>query len=125
MRRCPGLGHQALQLGVQRDHVQLAGAAVDLLHDGRRQVHADAAGQLGRVGDHRGMLGQACHDRAHVADVDAFLEEKLEDLLQCRDTDHLGDYVFDQLRGQLHHVLDELLGLDPAQQLGRVNLHQV
>jgi hypothetical protein len=88
-------------------------------------VHADATRQLGGVGDDRGMLGEALDDRAHVADVHAFLEEKLEHFLQCRDTDHLGNHVLDQLRGQLHHVFDELLGLDPAQQLGRVNLHQV
>ena len=101
------------------------GRSVDLLDDRRRQVHADAARQLGRVGDGRGVLGQALDDRAHVADVHAFLEEQLEHLLQCRDADHLGNDVLDQFRGQLRHVFDELLGLDPAQQLGRVDLHQV
>ena len=70
-------------------------------------------------------FGQALDDRAHVADVHAFFEKQLQHLLQCGDTDHLGDHVFDQFRGQLRHVLDELLGLDAAQQLGRVQLHQV
>ncbi len=99
--------------------------AVDLLHDGRRQVHADAARQLGGIGHGGRMLGQALDDRAHVADVHAFLQQQLEHLLQGGDADHLGDHVLDQFRGQLRHVLDELLGLDAAQQLGRMELHQV
>ena len=99
--------------------------AVDLLHDRRRQVDADAARQLGRVGDGGGVLGQALDDRAHVADVHAFFEQQLQHLLQGGDADHLGDHVFDQLRGQLGHVFDELLGLDAAQQTCRVHLHQV
>ena len=51
--------------------------------------------------------------------------QQLEDLLQGGDSDHLGHDVFDQLRGQLGHVFDQLLRLDASEQLGRVELHQV
>ena len=71
------------------------------------------------------MLGQALDDRAHVADVHAFLEQQLQHLLQRGDADHLGDHVLDQFGGQLGHVFDQLLGLDAAQQPGRMHLHQV
>ena len=43
-----------------------------------------------------GMFGQALDDRAHVADVHAFFEQKLQDLLQSGDANHLRDHVFDQ-----------------------------
>ena len=66
----------------------------------------------------RGVLGQALDDRAHVADVHAFFEQQLEHLLQRGDADHLGDHVFDQFGSELGHVLDELLRLDAAEQLG-------
>ena len=98
---------------------------VDLLHDRRRQVDADAARQLGRVGDGGGVLGQALDDRAHVADVHAFLEQQLQHLLQRGDADHLGNHVFHQFGCQLGDVLDELLRLDAAEQLGGMDLHQV
>ena len=101
------------------------GRAVDLLHDRRREVDADPPRQLGRVGDGGGVLGQALDDRAHVADVHAFLEQQLQHLLQRGDADHLRDDVFHELRRQLGHVLDELLRLDAAEQLGGVDLHQV
>ena len=68
---------------------------------------------------------EAFDDRAHVADVHAFFQQELEHLLQCGDSDHLGHDVFDQLRGQLGHVFDQLLRLDASEQLGRVELHQV
>ena len=125
MRRIEGLRHQALQLGLQRDDVQLAGRPVDLVHDGGRQVDADAAREFVGIGHGGRMLGQAFDDRAHVADVHAFFQQQLEDLLQCGDANHLGDHVLDQFRSQLRHVLDKLLRLDAAQQLGRMELHQV
>jgi hypothetical protein len=78
-----------------------------------------------RVGHGGGVLGQALHDRAHVADVHAFFQQQLEHLLQGGDSDHLGDHVLDQLGGQLGHMFDQLPGLDTTQQLGRVQLHQV
>ena len=55
-------------------------------------------------------------DRAHIADVHALFEQQLEDFLQRGDGDHLGNHVFDQFRGQLGHVLDQLLVFDAAQQ---------
>ena len=88
-------------------------------------MDADAPRQLGRVGDGGGVLGQALDDRAHVADVHAFLEQQLEHLLQRGDADHLGDHVFHEFGGQLGHMLDQLLRLDAAEQLGGMNLHQV
>ena len=86
---------------------------------------ADAARQLGRVGDGGGVFGQAFDDGAHVADVHAFFQQQLQDLLQGGDADHLGNHVFDQFGGQLGDVFDQLLGLDAAQQLGGMHLHQV
>ncbi len=99
--------------------------AVDLLHDRRRQVHADAPRQFAGVGDGGRVLGQALDDRAHVADVHALFQQQLQHLLQGGDTDHLGDHVFDQFGGQLGHMLDQLLGLDTTQQPGCMYLHQV
>ena len=98
---------------------------VDLLDDRRREVDADAPRQLGRIGDGRGVLGQALDDRAHVADVHAFLEQELEHLLQRGDADHLGNDVFHEFGSELGDVLDELLRLDASEQLGGMNLHQV
>ena len=88
-------------------------------------MNPDPLGQLGRIGDRGGVLGQALDDRAHVADVHAFFEQKLQHLLQGSDADHLGDHVFHEFRSQLGDVLDELLGLDTAEQPCRVQLHQV
>ena len=125
MLRAQGLGHQALQLGLECDHVQLLGGAVDLLHDGRRQVYADAPGQLGRVGDGGAELGHAFDDAAHVADVYALFQQELKHLLQAGNSDHFGDHILDQLGGLLGHVFDELLRLNAAQQAGGIHLHQV
>ena len=119
------MGHQALQFGVECNDFELAGRAVDLLHDARRQVNADATGQLGRIGDGGGGFGQALDDRAHVANVHTFFEKKLQNFLQCGNANHFGNHVFDQFWGQLRHMLDELLGLYAAQQFGCVQLHQV
>ena len=64
-----------LEIGFQRDDVQLARRAVELLHDGLRQVGADAPHQFARVGDGGRVLRQALDDRAHVAAVNAFLPQ--------------------------------------------------
>ena len=109
MRAGEGLGDQALEFGVEGDDVELLGGAVDLLHDGRGQVDADAAGQFARVGDGAGMFGQALDDGAHVADVHAFVQQQLEHTLQGSDADHLGYHVLDQFGGQFGDVFHELL----------------
>ena len=118
VRRVERLRDHPLELGLEGDDLELLGRAVDLLHDRGRQVDADAPRQLGRIGDGGGELGQALDDRAHVADVHAFFEQELQHLLQRGDADHLGDHVFHEFRGQLGDVLDELLRLDAAEQLG-------
>ena len=56
VRRGQCLGHQALELGLQRNDFQLLHRAVDLLHDGRGQLHPHALGELGRVGHVGGVL---------------------------------------------------------------------
>ena len=48
------------------DDIELAGGAVNLLHDGRRQRNAYAAGQVGRVLCVAGMFGQAFDNGAYV-----------------------------------------------------------
>mmetsp|Transcript_70455 Transcript_70455/g.166054 ORF Transcript_70455/g.166054 Transcript_70455/m.166054 type:complete len:278 (+) Transcript_70455:260-1093(+) len=125
MRRVQGLGNQAFELGLQRNDVQLLGGAVDLLHDGRGDVGADAAGKLGRVRHGGSVLGDGLDDGAHVADVDALLQQQLEHALQGGDADHLRDHVFDQLRRLFGEVVHERLRLHTAQELGRMHLHQV
>ena len=122
------LGHQPLQFGLERDHVEFLGRAIDLLDDGRRQVHADALGQLGRVGHCGGtaaVFGQAFDDRAHVADVNALFEQQLQHLLDRGNANHLGDHVVDQFGSELVDMVNQRLGLDPANQARGVGLHQV
>ena len=63
--------------------------------------------------------------RAHVADVHAFFQQQLQDLLQGGDADHLGNHVFDQFGGQLGDMVDQGLGLDATQQTCGIHLHQV
>jgi len=125
VRRGQGLRDEALEIGIERDDVQFLHRAVDLLHDGRRQVRADATRQFGGIGDGGRMFGQALDDRSHVADVNAFFQQQLQYTLQGGDTDHLGNHVFDQFGSQLGDVLDEGLCLHATQQPGRVDLHQV
>ena len=125
VRRVQRLRHQPLQFGVERDHVELLHRAVDLLHDGRRQVHADAPRQFGGVGGGGSMLGQALDDGAHVADVHAFFQQQLQHLLHGGDADHLGNHVFHQFGCELGDMVDQRLGLDAAQQARGIHLHQV
>ena len=65
------------------------------------------------------------HDRAHVADVHALFQQQLEYFLEGGQGDHLGDNVFDQLGGQLGHMVDQCLGFGSTQQTGCLGLHQV
>ena len=71
------------------------------------------------------MLGDALDDRSHVADVHALFQQELQHLLYAGDTEHFGNHVLDQFGGLLSDMLDQLLGLDPAQQARRIHLHQV
>ena len=71
------------------------------------------------------MFGQALGDGAHVADVHAFFQQQLQDLLHGGDADHFGDHVFDEFGGEFGDVLYQLLRLDTTQQTGGIHLHQV
>ena len=127
--RGQGLGQQAFEVGLDGDDIQLLHRAIDLLHDGRSQANANAAGQFGRIlrqlTTGRGAFGQGFDDGAHVTDVHTLFQQELEDLLQDGDADHFGNHVFDEFGSQFCHMLHQLLGFNPAQQLGGVQLHQV
>ena len=71
------------------------------------------------------LVREALDDRAHVADVHAFLEQQLQHLLQRGDAHHLRHHILDQLGCQLRHMLHQLLRLHTAEQLGGMDLHQV
>ena len=111
-------------LNPEVERVLLSRRRSDGLRQRVRQIDEQKVGR--RVGEGAGMSSRP--DDAHVIGIGgapAAQTEGLEAAVAHEIRIWVRHDVFDQLRGQLGDVLDELLRLDTPQQLGRMDLHQV
>ena len=120
-----GLDEQAFEVRRQSHDLDFVAGGGELLCDGAAERNAHLRREFMRILRAHAVLGDSLQDGAHVADVHALFEQRLQCFLQHCQRNDLGNQVLDDFRRILADMVEQLLYFLAPEKLGGMLLHDV
>ena len=115
----------ALHLRVQHEGVHVAAGVGEARCQRTGESLTDKFRELLGIFDGAAMIREGLEDCAQVADADALLEERLEDLDDLAERHDRGDQLLDEFGVHEGEFVHELLGLEASEELGGVGADEL